>query len=254
MHDCFLHNPGSSITATPGGSTRWVCVQTVGQKNYEKVDKSSQPLKTTTAKKKNPSGKLKFSLPFDFKSQISASRSATQPSQQQNTTQQKDERAGIKKITPTKRSPIRDRHGDKSNYLRLMLQICSNGRSVKVNKCLRRGNKRMWFLINLKEERRDDLVNPSFICCLGPLICLLHNVVFDGKESVCRCVCMRANGNVNRFSSACAAFFFSLFFGRFYCSLSFAAPPPVVLLSHLFSSAPFTGILALKITKGWGNN
>lgn len=58
-----------------------------------------------------------------------------------------------------------------------MSQICSNGRSEKVNKRLRRGNKRMRFLINLKEEQQGDLVNPSFICCLGPLVCLLHNVV-----------------------------------------------------------------------------
>lgn len=68
-----------------------------------------------------------------------------------------------------------------------MLQICSNGRSEKVNKRLRRGNKRMWFLINLKEKQQGDLVNPSFICCLRPLVCLLHNVVFKrgGRKSVC---------------------------------------------------------------------
>jgi len=105
-------------------------------------------------------------------------------SHQQNTTQQR--KGTIIKIK-TKCSPIHDSRGDKSNYLCLMLQICSNGRSEKVNKRLRRGNKRMWFLINLKEEQQGDLVNPSFICCLRPLVCLLHNVVFKrgGRKSVC---------------------------------------------------------------------
>ena len=156
----------------------------------------------------------------------------------------------------TKCSPIHDSCGDKSNYLCLMLQICSNGRSEKVNKRLRRGNKRMWFLINLKEEQQGDLVNPSFICCLRPLVCLLHNVVFKrgGRTGVSVRVCggitprrfppnemstdlTAAAEGARRFPAFC----------RFYCSLSFVPPPPpphpstpqifFLLLSHLFEAS-----------------
>lgn len=61
MHVCccmlssayFSHSactPGSYVTATPGGSSRWMCVQTVGEQSHGKVDKSSHLLKTTTAR------------------------------------------------------------------------------------------------------------------------------------------------------------------------------------------------------------
>lgn len=146
-----------------------------------------------------------------------------------------------------------------------MLQICSNGRSEKVNKRLRRGNKRMWFLINLKEEQQGDLVNPSFICCLRPLVCLLHNVVFKrgGRTRVCvgdNTELLPSKWNVNRFNSTAEGAQRFPAFCRFYCSLSFAAapsplrlnllpPPPLPLVPGFICS-----ILALKITKGWGNN
>lgn len=187
-------------------------------------------------------------------------------SHKQNTTQQR--KGTIIKIK-TKCSPIRDSRGDKSNYLCLMLQICSNGRSEEVNKRLRRGNKRMWFLINLKEEQQGDLVNPSFICCLRPLVCLLHNVVFKrgGRTSVCggdNTVLLPSKWNVNRFN--CTAEGVQRFpaFCRFYCSLSFAAahsPPPFSPPPNLLPPPPLPlvrgficSILALKITNGWGNN
>lgn len=134
-----------------------------------------------------------------------------------------------------------------------MLQICSNGRSEKVNKRLWRGNKRMWFLINLKEEQQGDLVNPSFICSLGPFICLLHNVVFGTGWMCARVrVCALYGLPPNEMSTDLTAPRKELqhfpAFCRFYCSLS-----SLLLLSHLFQ-ASFAPSLALKITRGWGNN
>lgn len=128
-------------------------------------------------------------------------------------------------------------------------QICSNGWSEKVNKCLQRRNKRMWFLINLKEEQPGDLVNPSFICCLRPLVCLLHNVVF-------KCVCAQVGDNtalipsewnVNRFNRGAENAWRFPAFCQFCCSLSFTAPAHhqhhhqillfFLLLSHLFEAS-----------------
>lgn len=179
------------ITATRGGSSRWLCVHTVKDqrllKGCNRVSSHPPP------KKKTLTNALNFTRPLNCKQNTNQKMKSNireqicKLSQQQNTTQQRE--GTIIKIK-TKCSPISDSRGDKSNYLHLMLQICSNGRSEKVNKRLRRGNKRMWFLINLKEEQQGDLVNPSFICCLRPLVCLLHNVVFKraGGE-LCLCVC-----------------------------------------------------------------
>lgn len=175
-------------------------------------------------------------------------------SQQQNTTQQRE--GTIIKIK-TKCSPICDSRGDKSNYLHLMLQICSNGPSEKVNKRLWRGNKRMWFLINLKEEQQGDLVNPSFICCLRPLVCLLHNVVFKragGELCLCVCAPLPSKWNVNRFNSTAA--FSSVLSILLFIKLHCPPPPPPNLLPPPFQLVRgfICSILALKITKGWGNN
>lgn len=150
-----------------------------------------------------------------------------------------------------------------------MLQICSNGRSEKVNKRLRRGNKRMRFLINLKEEQQGDLVNPSFICCLRPLVCLLHNVVLQGgREEECvwgdNTVLLPSKWNVNRLNSAAerSAAFSSVLSILLFIKLRWRPfsppthtpnllphPPPLPLVRGFICS-----ILALKITKGWGNN
>ena len=157
-----------------------------------------------------------------------------------------------------------------------MLQICSNGRSAKVNKRPRRGNKRMWFLIKLKEERRGELVNPSFIRRLRPLVCLLHNVVFkkgEGEEWGRTQHCFPPNEMSTDLTTLQTEPGVFRAFCQFYCSLSFAAhacntpPTPhrhthpllinllflLFLFLHLFE-ASFSGISALKITKGWGNN
>ena len=151
-----------------------------------------------------------------------------------------------------------------------MLQICSNGWSEKVNKCPWRGNKRMWFLINLKEEQQGDLVNPSFICCLRPLVCLLHNVVFSrggrmegwrGRMGGSRCTpsfqmkCQQIKQRRRKRTGVPPP-------PGFYCSLSSVAPthpppnlrlpppPPALLLVRGF----ICSISALKITKRRGNN